>query len=164
MRHTSRRTRTAERRTGAPRAQATRGPRCALLDWPRSKPNGTPLGIDLEARLSGTPPRPDSQAREGQRVAEAIRNLVRAQVKEKRMPDFVRERLDLDDIVGEVFFRILRKNRQACAFDPERASFSKYVRLVASGVISAEMTRANREADLFADPAAEHDEPEDAED
>ena len=46
------------------------------------------------------------------------------------------EGVDPEDLVGEVYAAIARKNRQACAFDPRRAGLSKYVWRVAYGVHS----------------------------
>lgn len=74
--------------------------------WPRSDADGTPLGIDLAKR------------------AGEVRKLVIAGMK---APPGV----ELDDLVQDVLFAIHRKNHQASAYDPRRASFGHYVHRVA---------------------------------
>ena len=76
--------------------------------WPRLADDGvTPLGIDLTAR------------------AHEVRKLILAGF---RPPPEV----DVEDLIQDTLLAIHRKNRQACAFDPRRAGFAKYVHRVAT--------------------------------
>lgn len=110
------------------------------LPWPREARGGVMLGIDLEARMvrddPRAPPRPDPWATEGQTAAEAVRRLVLA----LRLPD----ELDREDVVQEVMTAIVKKNRQPSAWDPRRASFSKYVHQVANSTICNMLAKQRR--------------------
>lgn len=53
--------------------------------------------------------------------------------------------IEVDDLVQETCMRLLRNNESESAFDPTRASFSKYVLLVAGGRLSRMREKLSRE-------------------
>lgn len=105
--------------------------------WPRTAPDGTPLGVDLAA---------PSRHKGSATVADDVRRIV--------LKHFHPEGVDPDDLVGEVYAAISRKNRQGCAFDPRRAGLSKYVWRVAYGVHSNLRGAAKRWEEIV-DPRAQ---------
>lgn len=90
------------------------------LPWPRRAEDGTPLGVDL---------------------AKHHRDVARI-VGAKFRPETV----DPDDLVQETCLAILRKNRQACAYDPRRASLGKYVYTVARSTLGHLLERQRSRA------------------
>lgn len=76
-----------------------------LLPWPRAADDGTPLGIDLAA------------------LHLDVRRIV--------LSKFHVEGVDREDLVATVIAAIARRNRLPSAYDPRRASLSKYVYTVA---------------------------------
>jgi DNA-directed RNA polymerase specialized sigma24 family protein len=100
------------------------------LPWPRSAPDdpATALGIDVVRRLKD------------------IENITLGKFRGAAL----RSHIDPDDLVAEVVAAICRKNRQPCAYDPRRASFSKYVYQVALSTLSNQMAAEHRFRNLCA--------------
>lgn len=122
-------------RTVPPPVKHERG---ALLPWPRSAPDGTPLGVDLAAKGKQHPT-----------IAGDVRHLVLARLVGQAAT------LDTDDLLQDVYLRIARRNVRPSAFDRRRASLSKYVYRLTSGAIADALGKVARSREvLSADPEA----------
>lgn len=113
-------------------------PRGALLPWPRSAPDGTPLGVDLAAK-----------GKQHATIACDVRHLVLARLVGQAAT------LDADDLLQDVYLRIARRNVRPSAFDRRRASLSKYVYRLTSGAIADALGKASRSREVLSvDPEA----------
>jgi DNA-directed RNA polymerase specialized sigma24 family protein len=101
-----------------------------FLPWPREI-GGVAVGVDLAA--------PGKQCAT---IAEDVRRIVL----KRHAATAEAAALDPDDLVQDVYRRIMRRNYRPSAFDPRRASLSTYVYRVAGNAISDAMTAARTRA------------------
>ncbi|MFO0588821.1 MAG: hypothetical protein U0441_14825 [Polyangiaceae bacterium] len=73
-------------------------------------------------------------------------------LKAKRAEGKAARRIELDDLVQDVILLVLRRQNTASAYDPSRASLSKYVRLCAFTAVTHAVDRTDLEQTLD-DPA-----------
>jgi DNA-directed RNA polymerase specialized sigma24 family protein len=78
------------------------------LPWPRWAEDGTPIGIDVEAKRQ---------------------DIVKLTYKYYRVPG-----VTMDELLQEVFLAILHKNHGNSAHDPRKSSFGHYVCMIANNV------------------------------
>jgi DNA-directed RNA polymerase specialized sigma24 family protein len=78
------------------------------LPWPRWDADGTPIGIDVEAKRQ---------------------DIIKLTYKYYRVPG-----VSMDELLQEVFLAILHKNHGNSAHDPRKSSFGHYVCMIANNV------------------------------
>jgi DNA-directed RNA polymerase specialized sigma24 family protein len=66
---------------------------------------------------------------------EARREDIRSLFFKRQAPSLVREGLDPEDVLQEVFKGLLIRNKGTCPYDPEKAAFSTYVVMVMNCIV-----------------------------
>lgn len=78
------------------------------LPWPRSAEDGTPIGIDVDAKRN---------------------DIIKLTYKYFRVAN-----VSMDELLQEIFLAILHKNQGNSAHDPRKSSFGHYVCMIANNV------------------------------
>lgn len=78
------------------------------LPWPRNSEDGTPIGIDVEAKRA---------------------DIIKLTYKYFRVAN-----VPMDELLQEIFLAILHKNQGNSAHDPRKSSFGHYVCMIANNV------------------------------
>lgn len=110
----------------APRTKkpaAAKKPRTASLPWPRSAPDGTPLGLDVKAHFA---------------------DIARVVAKGR----FSAPGMGIDDLIAEVCLVVMRRNAMPSAYDPRKASVDTYIKLLARH-FCANTADSQKHADLL---------------